>query len=467
LGGFAASPPLEETPLERAFLLSIVQKDSFVPHSHSTSSIIMPPTPTTPSTRKRAAASKVSVSSSTAAAAKRKRLHSATAATAAGTAAATAIKADPDGITTAATALPAVASASTSNNNDSKKHFSSALVAAEQAADLKRRFIAIFAEPEFATSAVGVSNDVLKARFGSDYTRLPPIINQLTAESRLVMSQGTTTTATTAKAGTTGGGVAGSSSISTGAGRPLLFYNLVSDEVASKFAGLDASARMVYQVIERAGNMGIWTKDIKKETNIQNQAMNKILKALESRRLIKQVKSVTAKNKKLYMMYSLTPSTELTGGVWYSDLEFDHEFISELRTFLMHCVRRLNGGHGCTLPEILEKLQEAKVSRVPLSLDNVRQLMQTLMYDYLVVEKDNNNNGPSSSSAADVVEIAVSDGQVVTNHNHTVHVPARRITPMCEFKWWADALSPDFQYREIQFEDGVHLAAHEPHYHTD
>jgi DNA-directed RNA polymerase III subunit RPC6 len=149
----------------------------------------------------------------------------------------------------------------------------------------------------------------------------------------------------------------------------------------------------------------------------------------------------------------------LTGGVWYSDLEFDHEFISELRSFLMHCVRRLNQGQGCTLPEILEKILQAGVSRVPLSLDNVRQLMQTLMFDYLVVEKD-------ICSPQSEVEIAVSDGQAVINHNNTIYVAARRITPMCEFKLWADTLSPDFQYREIQFEDGVHLAAHEPHYHT-
>ncbi len=54
--------------------------------------------------------------------------------------------------------------------------------------------------------------------------------------------------------------------------------------------------------------------------------------------MIKPVKSVNAKAKKLYMLYNLTPAKELTGGPWYTELEFDHEFISELRTFLMHCV---------------------------------------------------------------------------------------------------------------------------------
>lgn len=56
-----------------------------------------------------------------------------------------------------------------------------------------------------------------------------------------------------------------------------------------------------YQSIERSGVNGAWTKDIRRETNIQLQALNKIFKALEARRLIKQVKSVNAKAKKLYM----------------------------------------------------------------------------------------------------------------------------------------------------------------------
>jgi DNA-directed RNA polymerase III subunit RPC6 len=184
---------------------------------------------------------------------------------------------------------------------------------------LKERFIRVFSEPIFK---VGISNAALKEKFGEVYIQLVPIINELTSESRLVMSK-----------------------LANGG----LFYTMVSDEVASKFAGLDVTARMVYQVIERAGNMGIWTKDIRIQTNVDQQALNKIFKGLESRRLIKPVKSVTAKAKKLYMLYNLTPSKELTGGVWYSDLEFDHEFISELRTFLLHCVRRLNGGRGVTL----------------------------------------------------------------------------------------------------------------------
>jgi DNA-directed RNA polymerase III subunit RPC6 len=222
------------------------------------------------------------------------------------------------------------ASDTTTNNTTSNKNDS-----------LKDRFIALFSNANYAS---GISNSALKSQFvDAEYLELVPIINALTKESRLAMSQS--------------------------ANNNELFYTLLADDVAAKFSGLDAAARLVYQVIEKSGTMGCWTKDIRIQTNVQQNSLTKILKSLENRRLIKPVKSVTAKSKKLYMLYDLTPSKELTGGVWYSDLEFDHEFISELRAFLMHCVRRLNGGKGVSMQEIHDKMVQAAVSRVELSPD--------------------------------------------------------------------------------------------------
>jgi DNA-directed RNA polymerase III subunit RPC6 len=287
---------------------------------------------------------------------------------------------------------------------------------------IRERFLNVFSKPEYRK---GISNSVLKEYFGDkDYVALAPVINELIGQSRLTMSKIDTNSAT------------------SNANSTELFYQLVSNEVAQQFHGLDVSARMVYQVIERAGNMGIWTKDIRIQTNIQQQALNKTFKALESRQLIKPVKSVAAKSKKLYMAYNLIPSKELTGGVWYSDLEFDHEFISELRSFVLQCVRRLNNGKGVTLHEILEKMIQAKISRVELTNVEVSQLIDTLIYDYMVDE------------------VGLSDVD-----NEPLYVAARRVSPLCEFSWW-DALESDFAYRTICFEDGVVLAAHEPHYHS-
>lgn len=59
------------------------------------------------------------------------------------------------------------------------------------------------------------------------------------------------------------------------------------------------------QEIERAGNKGIWTRDIKTHTNIPQQVVTKTLRLLETRQLVKSVKSISSKNKKLYMLYDL------------------------------------------------------------------------------------------------------------------------------------------------------------------
>jgi len=206
--------------------------------------------------------------------------------------------------------------------------------------------------------------------------------------------------------------------------------------------GLDMQARLVYQTIEKAGDVGIWTKEIRNKTNIQQQALTKIFKIMESRQLIKPIKSVTNKSRKLYMLYDLAPSKEITGGPWYTELEFDHEFINELRNFILMCVRRMNGGKGVTMEDIGAKMKVARVSRVELSQDEVRQLVQTLAFDYMIEQKGFNAKG------------------------EPLFIEMRRVNAMSEFKWWDEVLAPDFHFRTIRFEDDVVLSAHEPHHHT-
>jgi len=277
----------------------------------------------------------------------------------------------------------------------------------EESSTLRTRFLDLFEK-----EPLGISNSTLKANFNDEeYKKLVPVINHLTQQSKLTMSK---------------------------AGKEL-FYTLVSDDVASKFKGLDPKHRLVYQVIEKSERMGCWTKEIRIQTNIQQNMLAKILKVLENRRLVKQVKSVNAKSRKLYMLYDLEPSKQLTGGVWYSDLEFDHEFIAKMRSFLLHTIRR--SSNGASVADLHQELVQKKVSNVELAPDDVRQLVQTMVFDYIVEES------------------------VEDSHGEMLYVLARRVSVPCEFQWW-DALEPDFCFRAISFEDGVKLTAHESHFHT-
>ena len=123
-------------------------------------------------------------------------------------------------------------------------------------------FIQLLSDPRY--KGKGIANSALKSHFGDDrYPRLVPVINELNRASRLTMSKGASRT-----------GVPGETS--------EVYFSLLSAEEATKLQGLDASSKMVYQVIETSGNKGIWTVDVRNQTNIQQATLTKIFKQLHS-----------------------------------------------------------------------------------------------------------------------------------------------------------------------------------------
>lgn len=99
---------------------------------------------------------------------------------------------------------------------------------------------------------------------------------------------------------------------------------------ASVPKGADNEEKIVYSIIEEADNKGIWIRDIRVKSNLIMTQLNKILKNLESRKLIKAVKSVNASKKKVYMLYNMEPDRTVTGGAWYQDQDFESEFVDVL-----------------------------------------------------------------------------------------------------------------------------------------
>ena len=61
---------------------------------------------------------------------------------------------------------------------------------------------------------------------------------------------------------------------------------------------------------------GIWIKDLRKRTGLNQTSVARYVKNLESRQLIKAVKSVNYANRKYYMLFELEPSQQVTGGAW-------------------------------------------------------------------------------------------------------------------------------------------------------
>ncbi|CAF1530890.1 unnamed protein product, partial [Rotaria sp. Silwood1] len=60
----------------------------------------------------------------------------------------------------------------------------------------------------------------------------------------------------------------------------------------------DQMERIVYQVVKESGNLGIWIRDIRFKIQLSPTILNKTLKSLENKQLIKAVKSVHANKRK-------------------------------------------------------------------------------------------------------------------------------------------------------------------------
>ncbi|CAF3694842.1 unnamed protein product [Rotaria sordida] len=158
----------------------------------------------------------------------------------------------------------------------------------------------------------------------------------------------------------------------------------------------DPMERTVYQIVEESGNLGIWMRDIRFKVKLSPTILNKILKSLESKKLIKAVKSVHANKKKVYMLYELTPDPSITGGTWYSDQEFEAEFVRILNE---QCARLLDERREESIEkfpndpflqrtssfmsssELVSIINQMGISTVTLTVQDIESILYTLICD--------------------------------------------------------------------------------------
>ncbi|CAK9232903.1 unnamed protein product [Sphagnum jensenii] len=173
-----------------------------------------------------------------------------------------------------------------------------------------------------------------------------------------------------------------------------IVYREQDTEAAAKFKGLTSEDMLVYQAIQQAANTGIWTADLKKRTNLQQLQVNKALKNLESRSLVKPVKTVSNKNRKVYMLFELDPSREVTGGAWYTEQDYDAEFVDVVKQQCLHFI--LKQGLA-SLEDVAESVRKSGITQVELRLEEFKQILDTLVLDGDIEEVV--GGAPSSSHA--------------------------------------------------------------------
>ncbi|KAJ8963180.1 hypothetical protein NQ318_018645, partial [Aromia moschata] len=153
--------------------------------------------------------------------------------------------------------------------------------------------------------------------------------------------------------------------------------------------------KVVYKIIEEAGNKGIWIRDIRFKSNLNMTQLNKVLKSLETKKIIKAVKSVSASKKKVYMLFDLEPDSTVTGGAWYQDQDFESEFVDVLsqqcHRFLLQKREEANKMSGgpllarnrsyATANDVHKFILELGISKVSLTVADIESILYTVVLD--------------------------------------------------------------------------------------
>ncbi|EGO01017.1 hypothetical protein SERLA73DRAFT_167202 [Serpula lacrymans var. lacrymans S7.3] len=199
-------------------------------------------------------------------------------------------------------------------------------------------------------------------------------------------------------------------------------------EVKKDMTGEEA---MVLSHIQVSANEGIWTKHLKAKTELHQTVIDRCLKSLVQKQLVKSIKAVRHPTRKIYMLAHLEPSVELTGGPWYTDNELDTEFIKLLSTACLHYIRDRSFpkskkdrsaqdqplyaiGAAPAYPNALQIqhfLSKSKITETQLNVEHVEMLLNVLvldgevekipafgagMWDANVDEDEDENSGSSS-----------------------------------------------------------------------
>lgn len=186
------------------------------------------------------------------------------------------------------------------------------------------------------------------------------------------------------------------------AGDELRFQALTTSEV-SKISSMNDDESMIYSYIEASAREGIWTKTLKAKTNLHQHVVIRCLKSLENQRYIKSIKSVKHPTRKIYMLYNLQPSIEVTGGPWFTDSELDTEFIDSLLTVIwrfiasktfpttlqqpteniniIQAVYPTNHTGFVELDAIMDFIIQNKITNIDLGISDIRSLCDVLIFD--------------------------------------------------------------------------------------
>ena len=106
-----------------------------------------------------------------------------------------------------------------------------------------------------------------------------------------------------------------------------IFIYLMNKEEKEAQADLTEEEKEIVHHITLAGTKGMWMASVKKAVSIQSAKVEKILKALVSKGILKNISQIGVRSK-VYILAKLEPDTNITGDIWYTQGQFDDNFVN-------------------------------------------------------------------------------------------------------------------------------------------
>jgi len=164
--------------------------------------------------------------------------------------------------------------------------------------------------------------------------------------------------------------------------RGVPVYRYQSEEAAQRMREMDPEEYAVYEKVADAKDRGVTAVDLRQKLaayGFTQVTLNKVLKKMEKRGIVKKLKSMQQKHKQVYMLMEVEPSAEVTGGLVSTDA-FDAEAIQVIHARILEYLR----SHGNTpFRELALYVKQMGVLKgeADFKEEHIRQIVQVLVFD--------------------------------------------------------------------------------------
>lgn len=99
--------------------------------------------------------------------------------------------------------------------------------------------------------------------------------------------------------------------------------------------GLSENFALVLEEVRRSGRSGVDQASLTAALRLSKSEVTKALNSLVAQKYVKECRSFTNRAKKMYLLFGLEPSAQVTGGCFYWGEELDVNFLDSLRCLLV------------------------------------------------------------------------------------------------------------------------------------